>query len=50
MSMIEKAQKMKLEENGSHLIDLWEEKAFTPGWSDLDAMHRGVIQMLSDWR
>ena len=47
MSMIEKAPKMKLEENGSHLIDLWERrKLFTPGWSDLDAMHRGVIQML----
>ena len=47
MGMIEKAPKMKPEEDGSHLTDLWERrKHFTPGWSDLDAMHRGIIQML----
>ena len=47
MSMIEKAPKMKPMKDGSHLIDLWERrKQFTPGWTDLDAMHRGIIQML----
>ena len=47
MSMIDKAPKMQPVEDGSHLIELWERrKNFTPGWTDLDAMHRGIIQML----
>jgi len=33
--------------DGMHLVDLWNKRAkFTPGWTDLTAMHTGVIQML----
>ena len=47
MSMIEKAPKMFPRKDGSHLIEIWQRRQqFTPGWTDLDAMHRGIIQML----
>ncbi|HJM09537.1 MAG: hypothetical protein CMD96_05775 [Gammaproteobacteria bacterium] len=47
MSMIEKAPKMIVQKDGAHLMELWERrKNFTPGWTDLDSMHRGIIQML----
>jgi pimeloyl-ACP methyl ester carboxylesterase len=33
--------------DGRHLLALWERRVqFTPGWSDLQAMHNGVVQML----
>lgn len=33
--------------DGQHLVDLWNKRAgFTPGWSNLNAMHNGVVQML----
>ena len=33
--------------DGQHLVDLWNKRMqFTPGWSDLDAMHNGIVQML----
>jgi pimeloyl-ACP methyl ester carboxylesterase len=29
------------------LIDLWNKRiGFTPGWTNVEAMHRGVVQML----
>ena len=47
MSMIEKAPKMFPKTDGSHLTEIWQRRQqFTPGWTDLDAMHRGIIQML----
>ena len=47
MSMIEKAPKMLPKTDGSHLTEIWQRRQqFTPGWTDLDAMHRGIIQML----
>ena len=34
--------------DGSHLVAVWERrKQFTPGWTNVDAMHRGVVMMLS---
>ncbi|MCL4720725.1 MAG: alpha/beta hydrolase [Gammaproteobacteria bacterium] len=33
--------------DGSHLVAVWERRLrFTPGWTDLAAMHRGVVMML----
>jgi pimeloyl-ACP methyl ester carboxylesterase len=33
--------------DGSHLTALWQRRVtFTPGWSSLEAMHAGVVQML----
>ena len=33
--------------DGSHLIDIWNRRLhFTPGWTNLRAMHLGVVQML----
>jgi len=33
--------------DGMHLVDLWNKRVmFTPGWTNLTAMHNGVIQML----
>ncbi|MBL8201977.1 MAG: alpha/beta hydrolase [Chromatiales bacterium] len=33
--------------DGSHLLAVWERrKHFTPGWTSLGAMHRGVVMML----
>lgn len=33
--------------NGSHLQALWDKRShFTPGWTSIEAMHNGVIQML----
>jgi pimeloyl-ACP methyl ester carboxylesterase len=34
--------------DGSHLLAVWERrKHFTPGWTSVSAMHRGVVMMLS---
>jgi pimeloyl-ACP methyl ester carboxylesterase len=34
--------------DGSHLKAVWERRVqFTPGWTDLRAMHRGVVMMLA---
>ncbi len=47
MEMILKAPPLTPKEDGSHLLDLWKKRMnFTPGWTDLNAMQRGVIQML----
>ena len=47
MTMIEKAPKMIVQKDGKHLTELWERrKKFTPGWTDLESMHKGIIQML----
>ncbi|MCS7001783.1 MAG: alpha/beta hydrolase [Dehalococcoidia bacterium] len=36
-----------LQPDGSHLIDRWNRRLrATPGWTDLRAMHRGVVQTL----
>lgn len=33
--------------DGSHLLALWERRVrFTPGWTSVEAMHAGVVQML----
>jgi len=33
--------------DGQHLVDLWTKRMqFTPGWTNLDAMHNGIVQML----
>lgn len=33
--------------DGSHLLEIWNRRAtFTPGWTSVEAMHNGVIQML----
>lgn len=33
--------------DGSHLMDMWNRRVhFTPGWTNLRAMHWGVVQML----
>ena len=47
MEMIKKSPPIIPKEDGSHLLDLWKKRmGFTPGWTDLDAMQRGIIQML----
>lgn len=34
--------------DGSHLLAVWERrKRFTPGWTSVSAMHRGVVMMLA---
>ena len=34
--------------DGSHLVAVWERrKRFTPGWTSVSAMHRGVVMMLA---
>ena len=44
---IEKAPVTVPQKDGSHLIDLWNKRiGFTPGWTNVEAMHRGVVQML----
>jgi pimeloyl-ACP methyl ester carboxylesterase len=41
------APRIGVEPDGSHLLDLWNRRVFfTPGWSNVRAMHRGVVQML----
>ena len=46
-SALANAPKIGIEADGSHLLDLWNRRVFfTPGWSNLKAMHRGVVQML----
>lgn len=33
--------------DGTHLQALWDRRVFfTPGWSNVEAMHRGIVQML----
>jgi pimeloyl-ACP methyl ester carboxylesterase len=35
--------------DGGHLTDAWNQRlAATPGWSDIDAMHRYVVEMLAN--
>ena len=35
--------------DGSHLLDAWQQRLkATPGWTDIDAMHRHVVTMLSN--
>ena len=47
LQMIEKAPSLTLKKDGSHLLKLWNKRIkFTPGWTNLDAMHNGIIQML----
>jgi len=44
---LEQAPPMAVAPDGSHLQQAWDRRAlFTPGWTDLPAMQRGVIQML----
>ena len=47
IEMIKKAPPIVPKKDGSHLVDLWKKRMnFTPGWTDLDAMQRGIVQML----
>jgi len=47
MNAIKNAPKVIPKKDGSHLKNLWEKRiSFTPGWTDINAMHNGVIQML----
>lgn len=47
IEMIQKAPPIIPKKDGSHLLDLWNKRTrFTPGWTDLDAMQRGIVQML----
>lgn len=51
---LEDAPKFAPVPDGSHLQALWDRRVlFTPGWTNLDAMHWGIVQMLlagdTDW-
>jgi len=47
LQMIESAPSLALKKDGSHLLKLWNKRIdFTPGWTNLDAMQNGIIQML----
>jgi len=44
---IEQAPVIVPQKDGSHFIDLWNKRiGFTQGWTNVEAMHRGVVQML----
>jgi pimeloyl-ACP methyl ester carboxylesterase len=41
---------LELKPDGSHLLAAWNQRlAASPGWSDLRAMHRYVVEMLANW-
>ena len=41
------APSFDIKKDGSHLTNIWQRRAqFTPGWTSVEAMHRGVVQML----
>jgi pimeloyl-ACP methyl ester carboxylesterase len=43
-----KFQAIKPQADGSHLVAAWNQRlAATPGWTDIDAMHRYVVDMLA---
>jgi len=47
MNTIKNAPRIIPIKDGRHLKDVWEKRiSFTPGWTDINAMHNGVIQML----
>jgi pimeloyl-ACP methyl ester carboxylesterase len=42
---------LPLAADGSHLLAAWNQRlAASPGWTDLEAMHRHVVAMLANWR
>ena len=44
---LHKRQDKPTQADGSHLMDIWNRRLhFTPGWTNLRAMHLGVVQML----
>ena len=44
---LHKHPETKPKADGSHLMDIWNRRLhFTPGWTNLRAMHWGVVQML----
>ncbi len=51
---LKESKEPEIQADGSHLKAIWDRRIhFTPGWTSLDAMHTGVIQMLiageKDW-
>jgi pimeloyl-ACP methyl ester carboxylesterase len=41
---------LELHPDGSHLLAAWNQRlAASPGWSNLRAMHRYVVEMLANW-
>lgn len=46
-TLIARQKAWKVTADGRHLIEMWERRLrATPGWTDLSAMHRYVLQML----
>jgi len=44
---VARSEEPEVKADGSHLMDLWNRRLrFTPGWTNLRAMHWGVVQML----
>ncbi|MEZ5565054.1 MAG: alpha/beta fold hydrolase [Gammaproteobacteria bacterium] len=48
LQAIAAAPRPELKADGSHLQAIWDRRAhFTPGWTNVAAMHKGVVMMLS---
>lgn len=46
-SALKNAPPIEILPDGRHLQALWDRRAFfTPGWTNVEAMHRGIVQML----
>lgn len=44
-----KFEPLKIEDDGSHLVAAWNQRlAASPGWTNRDAMHRYVVEMLAN--